>query len=71
MLKNPLLLAFLSLIPAILAVPAHEQAVFTGVQDHASHFLTDAKNAILEGKHDMQKWVHAGKDYIKQDGLLC
>lgn len=33
--------------------------------------LSDAKKAILKGKHNMQKWLHQGKEFIKQNGLLC
>ncbi|KAF9009563.1 carboxypeptidase C [Cyathus striatus] len=39
-------------------------------EDFASHLLSDAKQAILKGKSDMQKWYHKGKEYIKQNGLL-
>ncbi|KAG5639177.1 hypothetical protein H0H81_006081 [Sphagnurus paluster] len=35
-----------------------------------SEFLSDAKKAILKGKHNMQKWFHDGKEFIKQNGLL-
>ena len=45
---------------------------FTNVaQDYAAEFLTDAKKAILKGKQNMQKWFHDGKEFIKQNGLLC
>ncbi|KAG5642320.1 hypothetical protein DXG03_002995 [Asterophora parasitica] len=33
-------------------------------------YLNDAKKAILKGKHNMQKWFHDGKEFIKQNGLL-
>jgi len=36
----------------------------------ATEFLTDAKKAILKGKHNMQKWFHNGREFIKQNGLL-
>lgn len=41
------------------------------VQDSATEFLSNAKKAILNGKANMQKWVHDGKKFIKQNGLLC
>ncbi|KXN91965.1 hypothetical protein AN958_11025 [Leucoagaricus sp. SymC.cos] len=33
-------------------------------------YLEENKKAILKGKVNMQKWMHAGKEYIKQDNLL-
>ncbi|KAF5386835.1 hypothetical protein D9615_002016 [Tricholomella constricta] len=36
----------------------------------ATEYLSDAKKAILKGKHNMQKWFHDGKEFIKQNGLL-
>ncbi|GLB35555.1 putative peptidase S10 family protein [Lyophyllum shimeji] len=35
-----------------------------------SEFLSDAKKAILKGKHNLEKWIHDGKEFIKQNGLL-
>jgi cathepsin A (carboxypeptidase C) len=34
-------------------------------------YLEESKKGILKGKANMQKWMHAGKEYIKQDNLLC
>ncbi|TFK34920.1 carboxypeptidase C [Crucibulum laeve] len=73
-------LVFLS-ISSVSAVPSpiDAQAVFqrpfsgfssNSFKDAASHFLSDAKNAILKGKANMERWYHDGKEYIKQDNLL-
>jgi cathepsin A (carboxypeptidase C) len=40
-------------------------------RDAASEWLDDAKQAILMGKMNMEKWFHDGREYIKQDNLLC
>jgi len=40
-------------------------------QDAASEWLDDTKQAILTGKKNMEKWFHDGREYIKQDNLLC
>lgn len=37
----------------------------------SSDFLSDAKQVILKGKENMQKWYHDGKEFLKQNGLLC
>lgn len=34
-------------------------------------FIDDGKKEILKGKANMEKWLHAGKEFIKQDDLLC
>ena len=39
--------------------------------DAASEWLDDAKKVILKGKKNMEKWFHDGREYIKQDNLLC
>ena len=39
--------------------------------DSTTELLNDAKKAILKGKKNMQKWFHDGREYIKQNGLLC
>jgi cathepsin A (carboxypeptidase C) len=60
-------------------VYAGSQAVLGGAdrfrdpftQEYAAEFLTDAKKVILKGKTNMQKWFHDGKEFIKQNGLLC
>ncbi|KAG6909590.1 hypothetical protein DXG01_016629 [Tephrocybe rancida] len=38
--------------------------------ESATDFLSDAKKAILKGKHNLEKWYHNGKEYVKQNGLL-
>jgi len=67
--------------PPGLAVDSIAQAVFNqrpfiGIsgddfRDTASEWLDDAKKAILKGKKNMEKWFHNGREYIKQDDLLC
>ena len=37
----------------------------------ASEFLSDAEKVILKGKKNMEKWYHDGKEFIKQNDLLC
>lgn len=75
-----LVLPALSLASA-LAFPT-EQVVLGNVQlpgsekylsfkNAANHFLSDAKKAILYGKKNMEKWYHDGREYIKQNDLLC
>lgn len=56
----------------------HSQAIFESfkrplehTESSAAGFLSDAKKAILNGKHNMQKWFFKGKEYIKQNGLMC
>lgn len=34
-------------------------------------YIEDSKKAVLKGKKNMQKWIHEGKEYIKQNELLC
>ncbi len=78
------LLAFISLCCSIVsAAPFDEaQAVFNqsplrdafGISDikhSVLDYIEDSKKVILKGKKNMEKWVHAGKEYIKQDNLLC
>jgi cathepsin A (carboxypeptidase C) len=36
-----------------------------------NEWLDDAKKAILKGKKNLEKWYHGGKEFIKQNGLLC
>ena len=45
--------------------------ILTNTESAAAEFLNDAKKAILKGKSEMQKWFYQGKEYIKQNGLLC
>lgn len=37
----------------------------------ANQFLSDAKKAILEGKKNLETWFHDGKEFVKQNELLC
>jgi cathepsin A (carboxypeptidase C) len=66
--------------PPGLASDSIAQAVFNerplgisgdGFRDTASEWLDDAKKAILKGKKNMDKWFYDGREYIKQDNLLC
>ncbi|KAF9453680.1 carboxypeptidase C [Macrolepiota fuliginosa MF-IS2] len=41
-----------------------------GIKNSVLDYVEDGKKAILKGKTNMQKWMHAGKEYIKQDDLL-
>ena len=73
-----LLLPILSL-PSVLAVPTSEQVILGDVRpfsgnafdDVTQDFLNDTKKVILKGKTNMQKWFHDGKEFIKQNGLMC
>ena len=73
------------LATSALAYPASEQTIlgdlrlpsfdtfvskesFKGI---ANDFLSEADKLILKGKKNMDKWVHDGKQFIKQNGLLC
>lgn len=42
-----------------------------GIKQSVLDLIEDGKKEILKGKVNMQKWLHAGKEYIKQDNLLC
>src|SRR5260221_1141484 len=42
-----------------------------GLRLEASQWLDEAKQLILRGKKNMEKWAHKGRQYIKQDNLLC
>ncbi|TFK61488.1 carboxypeptidase C [Pluteus cervinus] len=60
------------------AVPATgaEQAIFqlknalTSDKPDVTKYLDEAKQSILKGKENLEKWYHSGSQYIKQDGLL-
>lgn len=41
------------------------------IPDVASEWLSDTKKAILKEKKNLEKWFHNGRQYIKQDDLLC
>jgi cathepsin A (carboxypeptidase C) len=77
-------LPLLALAPLYLslvyAAPYNEDQVILGnvpfhVGAEITHSVLDAieegKKEILKGKANMQKWLHAGKEYIKQDDMLC
>ena len=81
----PLSLLFLSPLTSLAVPPISPyddtQAVFSqqhifgtfGDKFHGMgmEWMTDTKKAILEGKKNLEKWHHEGKEYIKQDNLLC
>ncbi|KAJ7072804.1 carboxypeptidase C [Mycena amicta] len=77
-MKVSLLLPLLSL-SCTLASPTGDQIVLglgqTRLSSNDAHnivneWLDDAKKAILRGKKNLEKWVHDGKEYIKQNELL-
>jgi cathepsin A (carboxypeptidase C) len=37
----------------------------------AQHLLDEAKQAILQGKKNLDRWFHDGREFIKQNNLLC
>jgi len=41
------------------------------VRSEASQWVDEAKQLILRGKKNMEKWVYKERQYIKQDNLLC
>lgn len=62
--------------PIVDAQAAFSQKPFLGMsgdkfQGMASEWIDDAKKAILKGKENLERWYHEGKEYIKQDNLLC
>ncbi|KAJ6614660.1 carboxypeptidase C [Mycena sp. CBHHK59/15] len=65
--------------PTSFASPTGEQIVLGGTSRvpglsdgvyAVNEWLGDAKKAILNGKKEMEKWYHDGKEFIKQNGLL-
>lgn len=80
----PLFLLFVSPLPS-LAVPSYAdtQAVFSqqpllGVSESEDKFegitmgwMDDAEDAIFKSKENLERWNYEGKEYIKQDNLLC
>ena len=40
-------------------------------QSEASQWLDGAKQLILRGKKNLEKWFYKGRQYLKQDNLLC
>ena len=67
----------LSLLPAVLANPAPQQVTFSlnghdnNVRNVVDQYLDAGKKAILRGKKNLENWYHDGKEYIKQNDLLC
>lgn len=49
----------------------HAKAELPNAFNIAHGFLDDAKQAILKGKKNLEKWIHDGREFIKQDGLMC
>ena len=43
----------------------------TELKSIANQYLSEAKQAILKGKKEMETWYHDGKEFIKQNNLLC
>ncbi|KAJ2929431.1 hypothetical protein H1R20_g7659, partial [Candolleomyces eurysporus] len=43
------------------------EAKFKGI---AGQYLSEAKQAILKGKKELETWYHDGKEFIKQNNLL-
>jgi hypothetical protein len=41
------------------------------LRSDASQWLDEAKQVILRGKQNLEKWFYKGRQYIKQDNLLC
>ncbi|KAJ7223041.1 carboxypeptidase C [Mycena pura] len=75
---SPFIIPLLCVSPS-LASPVGEQTVLGLAQSRLSSgdayhavndWLDDAKKAILQGKQNLEKWYHDGKEYIKQNGLL-
>jgi cathepsin A (carboxypeptidase C) len=46
-------------------------SISNNVFNDVSEFLSDTEKAILKGKKNMEKWYHDGKEFIKQNDLLC
>jgi cathepsin A (carboxypeptidase C) len=75
------LLALASLYCSVIyAAPYNEDQVVLGnipfhmgseIKHSVLDFIEDGKKEILKGKGNMQKWFHAGKEFIKQDDMLC
>ena len=78
----PLSLLFFAPLPS-LAVPTYgdaqtvfSQEPFLGVSEDifestAMGWMDDAEKAFLKGKENLERWNHEGKEFIKQDNLLC
>jgi cathepsin A (carboxypeptidase C) len=58
------------------AQAAFSQKPFLGVSEDlfegtAMGWMGDAEKAILRSKENLERWNHEGKEFIKQDNLLC
>ena len=70
------LLPSLAVPPYLDAQAVFSQTPFSGMsgdklQDMALEWMDDGKKAILKGKENLERWYHEGREYIKQDNLLC
>jgi cathepsin A (carboxypeptidase C) len=55
-----------------LSEPSRRPVLSSADALHAvNEWLDDAKKAILKGKNNLEKWYHDGKEFIKQNELLC
>jgi cathepsin A (carboxypeptidase C) len=62
--------------PYLDAQAVFSQTPFSGMsgdefQGMALEWMDDAKKAMLKGKKNLERWYHEGREYIKQDNLLC
>ena len=52
-----------------------QQVVLGGAEakfkEIARQYSSEAKKAILKGKKELETWNHDGKEFIKQNNLLC
>jgi cathepsin A (carboxypeptidase C) len=75
-------LAVLACTANVLAAPSSffddAQAVFSSgnvnteaLSGTASKYLSEAKKTILRGKKELETWWHDGREFVKQNNLLC
>ena len=38
---------------------------------HAAHAWTSVEKTIQKGEEKIEQWVEEGKEFVKQDGLVC
>jgi hypothetical protein len=78
-LQRLLPLAILATTSVFAAPPSFfdgaQQVVLGGAETKfkgiANQYLSEAKQAILKGKKELETWYHDGKEFIKQNNLLC
>ena len=68
-------------LPAALAVPTNEQTVLAGVEAIAEAIggpfvdiggsLKHVFDDVLGAKESVAKWIDDGKQFVKQNGLIC